>query len=325
MWTAMAAIALLFVLSIYGAFIGSRRAREFFNSVPLAAYWIVFIILLAIGIILFQRLRHVPALLLMHIGCIFILIGGLWGSKAGHQLRRNIFGTEKFLNGVMYVFEGHMENHVELENGTAFELPFSIGLKDFRIEYYKIGDLYIQTRQGDFWSFPAEEDKEFSLGPDFGTVKILRVFENFRINLEDENRTAIDDPGSGSNPAIHVQVTPPGGQPATRYVFENFQGHMDPGDELFMAYGRDISDYISELQVIENNRAVKEKNIEVNHPLHYGGYHFYQQDYDHDEGRYSVLQVTSDSGLTFVYSGYFMLCIGIFWYFWFTKLWPKGR
>jgi hypothetical protein len=92
-----------------------------------------------------------------------------------------------------------------------------------------------------------------------------------------------------------------------------------------MAYARDISDYISELQVIENQRIVKEKNIEVNHPLHYGGYHFYQQDYDHEEGRYTVLQVTSDSGLTFVYSGYFMLCIGIFWHFWFRKLWSKGK
>ena len=141
----MVAITLLFVLSIYGAFIGSQRAREFFNSIPLAVYWIAFIILLAIGIVLFQRLRHIPALLLMHIGCICILIGGLWGSKAGHQLRRELFGTEKIMDGVMYVFEGYMENHVELEDGSTFELPFSIGLKDFRIEYYKTGDLYIQT------------------------------------------------------------------------------------------------------------------------------------------------------------------------------------
>ena len=325
MWAAMTAIILLFVLSIYGAFIGSQRAREFFNSVPLAVYWIAFVILLAISIVLFQRLRQIPALLLMHIGCILILIGGLWGSKSGHELQKELFGIEKVPNGIMFVFEGHTENQVEQEDGKIFELPFSIGLKDFRIEYYKTGDLYIQTRGGDYWTFPAETGKEFSLGPDFGTVKILKVFENFKINLDDGNRNAVDDPGPGSNPAIQVQVTPPDGQSATRYIFENFQGRMDFGDGLFMAYARDISDYISELQVIENNRVVKEKDIQVNHPLHYGGYHFYQQDYDHEEGRYTVLQVTSDSGLTFVYSGYFMLCIGIFQHFWFTKLWSKGR
>ena len=260
----------------------------------------------------------------MHLGCICILIGGLWGSKAGHELRRELFGTEKVTNGIMFVFEGHTENQVEQEDGNIFELPFYIGLKDFRIEYYKIGDLYIQTRRGDFWSFPAETGKVFSLGPAFGTVKILKVFKNFKINLDDENRTAVDDPGPGFNPAVQVQVTPSDGQPTTRYIFERFPDRIAPGDELFMAYARDIKDYISELQVIENNRVVKEKDIQVNHPLHYGGYHFYQQDYDHEEGRYTVLQVTSDSGLTLVYSGYFMLCIGIFWYFWFMKLRAKG-
>ncbi len=53
MWIAMTFIMLLFFLSIYGAFIGSERAKAFFNSVPMAIYWIAFIFLLLAGIALF--------------------------------------------------------------------------------------------------------------------------------------------------------------------------------------------------------------------------------------------------------------------------------
>ncbi len=87
---------------------------------------------------------------------------------------------------------------------------------------------------------------------------------------------------------------------------------------------RDIKDYISEIQVIQDDKAVAEKDIEVNHPLHYGGYHFYQQGYDDQEGKYTILRVTSDSGLFFVYTGYFLLCLGTCWHFWFNKLRTKG-
>ena len=39
LWAVLAAIILLTVLSIYGAFIGADRAQAFFSSLPLAVYW----------------------------------------------------------------------------------------------------------------------------------------------------------------------------------------------------------------------------------------------------------------------------------------------
>jgi len=73
---------------------------------------------------------------------------------------------------------------------------------------------------------------------------------------------------------------------------------------------------VSELQVIKNGRIVAEKDIEVNHPLHFGGYHFYQHDYDKKAGQYTILTVASDTGLPLVYAGYWMLGIGVFWHLW---------
>jgi len=77
-----------------------------------------------------------------------------------------------------------------------------------------------------------------------------------------------------------------------------------------------IRDYYSDLAVLDDGRPVAEKTIEVNDPLHHGGYHFYQSDYDHEAGRYTVLQVVSDSGLWLVWLGMVLLVGGAFWRFW---------
>jgi hypothetical protein len=81
-----------------------------------------------------------------------------------------------------------------------------------------------------------------------------------------------------------------------------------------------VRDYISDVSVIQHGRPVACKIIEVNHPLHYGGYYFYQQSYDTQDGQYTILSVVSDSGLSIVYSGYLMLGVGVFWHFWLRHL-----
>ncbi len=316
MWLALVVIGILAFLSVYGAFLGSQQAKEFFNSVPATIYWAVFTLLLIIGIALLRRLLRVPALLLIHVGCVLILAGAIWGSEAGHKLCKKLFGIDKIQTGQMKIYEGYSNNRVILENNQQAEFPFYIALKDFQIEYYKPEHLYIQTLQGESWMFPVEVGIEFSLGDEFGSVKILKVFENFKITIDGESRTIIDDTGPGSNPALELRFKSPDGQAITRYVFERFPGHTQSDDELLLIYRRIISDFVSELQVVRDGQVVAEKKIEVNHPLHYGGYHFYQHSYDSDEGKYTVLLVTSDSGLYCVYTGYLMLCLGVIWHFW---------
>ncbi len=90
-----------------------------------------------------------------------------------------------------------------------------------------------------------------------------------------------------------------------------------PAPQLYLVRPtRHVRDYYSDLAVLEGGRPAAEKTIEVNHPLHYGGYHFYQSDYDHEAGRYTVLQVVSDSGLWLVWAGMVLLVGGTFWRFW---------
>jgi len=310
----------LIFLSIYGAFIGAERAQKIFNTAPAAVYWSAFILILAAGFAVFRRLARVACLSLIHCGCILVLAGGMWSSEAGHKLQNRLFGIDKIRTGQMAIYEGETENHVAVKEGEQIkELPFSIRLKDFRLEHYKPEYLYVQNRTGDVWKVPVETGNEYYLGENIGTVTIVRVFENFKIKIEGEEKKITDEPETGYNPALEVQIKKPEGDSETRYVFERFPGHTHPEDELMLSYRRVISDYISEIEIIKDEKVLAEKTVEVNHPLYFGGYHFYQHSYDAEAGQYTVLMIASDTGLGLVYTGYAILCAGIFW-----KLWVKN-
>jgi hypothetical protein len=317
LWTALIAIILLIGLSIYGAFLGAERAQSLFNTLPLAVYWFALIALLAAGIVLFRRLLQTPALLLLHVGSICVLLGALWSSNGGHTLAQRLFGIDKIPQGLMGLVEETQENRVVFADREEFrELPFFVRLKQFRLDYYQPGFLLLQNSSGQNWRLPAEAGRTVSLGEDLGTVTIQRVFENFKIDVQGDQPIAYDEPG-GSNPALEVTLEKPGAAPGRRYVFEPSRGHADPNNPLQMRYQRMIRDYISELEIVQDGQVVAAKDIEVNHPLHYGGYHFYQHSYGEDRlGVYTVLMVVSDSGLNLVYSGYAMLIVGVFWHFW---------
>jgi len=317
MWTALLVIVLLTVLSIYGAFMGADRAQQYFNRVPLAVYWMFFAGLLVVALAVFPRLIRVPGLLLVHAGCVLILAGGMWGSKLANDVQRRFLGIDKVRSGRMVIYEGATESKVMPDGARDLkELPFAIGLKDFRIEYYEPAYLEIETAEGQSKKIPAEVGQEFDLGGELGKAKIVRKYENFKIGMEEGKSVPYDDPQPGSNPTLEVQITQPDGQVTTKYVFEHFPGHSHGQDNFLLSYRRVISDFISEIQVVESDKVVAAKDVEVNHPLHFGGYHFYQSSYDDEAGRYTVLSVYSDTGLFVVYAGYWMLCLGVTWHLW---------
>jgi hypothetical protein len=84
---------------------------------------------------------------------------------------------------------------------------------------------------------------------------------------------------------------------------------------------QDVKAYKSDVEIIEDYRRMAHKVVEVNHPLHYGGYHFYQHSYGNQGGMYSVFSVVSDSGLWPVWIGFGMLCAAAVWRMWLTPAW----
>jgi len=77
-----------------------------------------------------------------------------------------------------------------------------------------------------------------------------------------------------------------------------------------------VRNYNSHVLVVTDGQEVTGKVISVNHPLHYGGYHFYQFACDPQGRAYTVLLVRSDSGLGLVLAGFGFLCVGVVWCCW---------
>jgi len=354
MWAGLVLIVFLFLFSVLGAFIGTARAQKFFNSVPLAVYWFVFVGVLVWGILSFKRLRRVPGLFLMHAGCVLILSGGMLGSGAGHEFSAKFFGVDKIPRGTMVIGEGTQDNRVTLpkqdqEEQEVRELPFYVRLKDFRLGYYKpsylfVREVIVEEEVTDGHDHADGEEQKIADGNDQKTVlpkeqriavrvgtaaeiwdsgvkvRFLREFANFKMRIDGAKREYWDDPGPGLTGAVEIELEYADGRESVRqFIFESMADMYE--DEFNFSFRRQmISDFISELEIVKNGEVVAAKDIEVNHPLHYGGYHFYQHEYDSRNGAYTVLQVVSDSGLRLVYAGYIMLCAGVLWYSWLRGL-----
>jgi len=326
MSAALILIILLISFSIHGAFLGSDNARKFFNSPPVVIYWFILVFVLIVGLTFLPKLIKVPGLLLIHLGCILVLAAAMYGSEDGREIQKRLFGIEKIRRGQMLIHINEKTNQVRLEQSDRIRnLPFSITLKNFKIEYYEPKYLRIQTPQKDLWNIPVELNTEFDLGSEFGKIRILRQFRNLKIIPDGTTRKVIDSNYAGYNPALEVRIEYPDGSTVNRYVFERSAGHTRPRDKFLLTYSGVVRDYTSTLVVSKKDKILAEKNVQVNHPLHFGGYYFYQHSYDRDNAQYTVLKVVSDTGLSVVYTGYLMLIAGAFSHFWLKNLFGKTR
>ena len=327
MWTALVAICVLALLCVLGAFYGAAKARALFNSMPLAAYWCVLLTLLVAGLVTFPRLVRKPGLFSIHAGCLLVLLGGMWGSQSGHRLSDRLLGRQKIPKGYLVIYEGESERHLLAEDLRTLlgELPFSMMLKDFRLEYYpedkpSVGLIRLEAEDGGYLEFPARAGQHFSLGEGKGKITVVQSFTHFKIRIEDGQRIVTDDKADAVNPTVEVEIERPDGKRYRRYIFERFPGFGHGQDALLLSYvsnrPRVIQDFYSDIVVVRDGQPGISKTIEVNHPLHYGGYHFYQHSYDAEGGEYTILSVTSDSGLYAVFAGYWMLSLGLLWHFW---------
>ena len=328
LWVILAFFLALMALSVRGAFIGSDQAGELFNSALLVVFWVLLLGLLIAGLGVFKGLVRKPGLLMMHLGCVMVLLGGMWSSEKGHVLQKKLLGIDKIPQGYLAIQEGTLNNHVEAEGtGEALgDLPFYIYLDDFWMEYYwHPGTLQVRDGQGQSWEIPAEVGRAIELTEPLRLIRILRTLTNLKVTDR-----VTDRPWDDVNPALDIEIEWADGTRKRTYVLpsgmphptdvENFELDYVPNEHIIP------KDYFSDLVVLDyQNNTQFSKVIEVNKPLHYKGYHFYQSSYGSDIRQtthgsqrvwYTVLNVVSDSGLKLVFAGYILLCAGVFWHCW---------
>lgn len=83
-----------------------------------------------------------------------------------------------------------------------------------------------------------------------------------------------------------------------------------------------IKDFRSKVVILERDKEILKETIEVNRPLKYKGYSFYQASYDQDNFKWTGLDVVRDPGVPFVWCGFILLNLGVILRFYFL---PAGR
>jgi len=111
------------------------------------------------------------------------------------------------------------------------------------------------------------------------------------------------------NPAVEIRLE---GEGESRILKAGMPLHLEGGRALLLTSREEkIKDYYSTLCVFEEGRQVLTKTIEVNDPLSYGGYRFYQSSHDPMKPGWTGLQVVADPGLWLVYAGFVINLLGI--------------
>ncbi len=141
--------------------------------------------------------------------------------------------------------------------------------------------------------------------------------------------TAVPDPAT-QRPAMKLEYWRPPGEPRQAWVIVDplatFAG-ADAGDaHLVLAQPETPPmQWESHITLLEGDKEVGGGVVSVNHPLRVAGYDLYQQSYDREGGRYTVLGVVSTSGLTWVWVGFALLCVGVFGHFWIIPIVQRFR
>ena len=314
--------------SLGSTFISVQKAGAFFNSAPMVVFWAGLVVMLTASVVLWACIRRSPGLLLLHVGCILIIVGAMWGSGQRHELRARYFDDPH-----VYFAE------TVLSPGESANIGFEIKLEKAWTEYYPAAgppwEFYYELRNsdGDAIEIPLKWENEakkpmgkFSVtGEDFHG-------EILKMSVDDEVAFSGDEHFGRAVPPMVVMEISRGDK--------SFVGMLEGRDDtdvtrmslvslydsqadwekahspaLVMYNTQPVRDYKAVLSIHDGGTEVMRNTIEKNYPLHYGGYHFYLAECD-SRGRFVEITARSDAGLYVVYAGMISLCIGVFWIMW---------
>ncbi len=168
-----------------------------------------------------------------------------------------------------------------------------------------------------------ELDKNYNIPGSELTIRIAKYFPSHSLKRKVVERDGGHEghnhaPGEHhGNPAVLIEMEGPRGK-TTEWVFAHTPPHWYPDNNFAVLYeksGMEVKDYKSILRVVENGKTMVTKTIEVNNPLKYKGFVFYQSSYDPEGERYTGLQVTKNPGIIVVYAGFILLCLGVIFIF----------
>ena len=160
-------------------------------------------------------------------------------------------------------------------------------------------------------------NEDFTIPGAAGTkLHILHIFPDASLlKAEPSSRTK-----ELKNPVARVEIWHKGQSAQEAYIYPRSMGpggqYSIPGSAFILALesfkDQESKYYKSDISVVDRSgNVVKQRTIVVNEPLFYKGHRFYQTDYDPKNPAYSGIGVTHEPGLPLIYSGFYLLVIGV--------------
>ena len=274
--------------------------------------------LVTLGFVILRRAtpinRKNMGFLLNHAGLWITIAAGYLGS--GDLVRLNVS-----------TIEGHSPVNMGMDNrtGQAMEIPFSIGLEDFKIEDYNPKIAILDGRTGEVLN---EDGKSIVLIKEGLKTNILdweiEITEFLPNTLRTEDGYFPAD-SVGSAPASFVMaVNQVSGEEKSGWIscgsFRVMHQHLplDQHSFLVMTFP-EPEKYSSDIIIIGEDEEEIPLTLEVNKPYKYKGWKLYQLSYDDRMGKWSklsVIEAVRDPWLPLVYTGIFLLLAGAAYLFW---------
>ena len=304
MKTAVAIFILISIVSLGGTLLPQEKADALIYK---SAWFGLLLVFLAISTT-FCLIRRLPVTkenvfsLLSHAAVPVILAGALAGFIAGKK-------------GFVYINEGEETRHAHVNDSAVFEMPFSIMLKDFRIERHEIKTAHAIAaykaggkKEGEF---AFEKPGIIDTGKAGLNIEIKRMFRDFVLA---ERGKPSDRSENWNNPAVLIKSGGDEGWLFARYP--DFHGERAWDGYLlrymFSIKGGSPKSYESDIVIVEGGKEKAAKTIGVNYPLDYKGWSVYQHSYDEENPEWTALMVKKDPGVWVVYLGFLMLTAGLF-------------
>lgn len=316
------------LLSIYGAFLGSGRAAEFFQSAPVGLFWFLWVFFLSAYFFLSPRAWTDPFLSMIHLGVLLVFAGGLWGSPKSIMLRNRMGGCSLIPKGFLVLSEQQEDCRVYNSQGQEVgRLPFELYLEKFDTFFYDHPRFVIldKTRPEFYCAAPVELEKSIVLEGGV-QIEVIQHFRNLQIVFEAGKPAGKEGPPDHFNPGYLIRLQAPHGTQEYHHVWQRMRAPRIAKNrfEIFYQPPQWPRQYQSKLSIRQADHPVLTRSIEVNRPLFCKGYLFYQQSWGEDEkGRYSVIGVVHNSGLLAVFFGYGLLALGSAGHCWIQPFWTK--
>lgn len=273
-------------------------------------------LLVTLGLVIMRRLKNFTyrniGFLLNHLGLWIIVMAGSLG--AGDLIRLHIYANEN--EPVWYGFN---------MNRQPRDLPFTIKLLDFDIEYYPPKIAYIESAS---MSLPEGIDNNMTLIEDSLLVQIANwdifVEEFYPAALPDSNGVYQHSNDSFAIPVVKVRaVNTIQKNVVSGYItcggFRLPHRFLPLNERYSLAMSLpEASEYSSLLEIMKADGETDTTRLIVNEPVKVDGWNLYQQSYDERMGKWSrlsVIEAIKDPWLPMIYLGIFMVIAGALYLF----------